>query len=108
MATQFNLSIDAGATFNQEFEYVDGDGDPIDLTGYTGTFQIRNTPEDALVIETSPVITLETAIVGVTLSATQTASLDRDAYRWGIELQAGANVIRLIEGYANVAREIVK
>jgi hypothetical protein len=108
MATQYNLPIDAGATFNQEFEYVDVGGDPIDLTGYTATFQIRNTPEDALVIQTNPVITLATAIIGITLSATQTASLDRDAYRWGIELQAGADVIRLIEGYAYVAREIVK
>jgi hypothetical protein len=108
MATQYNLPIDAGATFTQEFEYLDANGDPIDLTGYTATFQIRNTPEDALVIEKTPSITLATAIVGVTLSATETAALDRDAYRWGIELASGGTVIRLIEGYVYVSREIVK
>ena len=108
MATQYNLSIDAGATLTQEFEYLDGAGDPIDLTGYTAKFQIRNTPEDALVIEKTPSITLETAVIGVTLSAVETAALNRDAYRWGIELATGGTVIRLIEGYAYVAREIVK
>jgi hypothetical protein len=108
MATQYNLSIDAGATFTQEFEYLDDAGDPIDLTGYTATFQIRNTPEDALVIQKTPSITIATAIIGVTLTATETAALNRDAYRWGIELSSGATVIRLIEGYAYVAREIVK
>lgn len=108
MATQYNLPIDAGATFTQEFEYLDAAGDPIDLTGYTATFQIRNTPEDALVLEKTPSITLLTAVIGVTLSATETADLDRDAYRWGIELSSGSTVIRLIEGYAYVAREIVK
>ncbi len=108
MATQYNLSIDAGATFTQEFEYLDSAGDPIDLTGFTAKFQIRSTPEDNLVIEKIPSITLETAIIGVTLSATETSALDRDAYLWGITLTLGSTVIRLIEGYAYVAREIVK
>jgi hypothetical protein len=108
MATQYNLSIDAGATFNVDFEYLDSAGDPVDLTGYTAKFQIRNTPEDSLVLEKAPSITLATAIIGVSITASETAELTRDAYRWGIELYTGATVIRLIEGYAYVAREIVK
>lgn len=108
MATQYNLSIDAGATFAQEFEYLDSTGAPINLTGYTATFQIRNTPEGALVLQKTPSITILTAIISLSLSATETAALTRDAYQWGIELTSGPTVIRLIEGYAYVAREIVK
>jgi hypothetical protein len=108
MATQYNLSIDAGATFNLDFEYLDAGGDPVDLTGYTAKFQIRNTPEDELVLQKTPTITPLTGIIGLSLSATETGALDRDAYLWGITLTLGFTVIRLIEGYVYVAREIVK
>lgn len=38
---KINLKIPQGTTYVHEFNYVDGSGDPIDLTGYTARMQFR-------------------------------------------------------------------
>jgi hypothetical protein len=42
-AGKYSFTIEQGATLDFEVQYKDGNGIPIDLTGYTGNMQIRST-----------------------------------------------------------------
>ena len=41
MATKANILIDQGTTFSTVINLTNEDGDPIDLTGYTGDSEMR-------------------------------------------------------------------
>ena len=53
----YNLSIEQGATFDLEIRYKDANGDPVDLTGYSGRLQIRQSTDSA-----TPYITLSSSL----------------------------------------------
>jgi len=42
-AGRYSFTLEQGATLNFEIQYRDSNGNPIDLTGYTGLMQIRST-----------------------------------------------------------------
>lgn len=110
MATTYNLSVDAGATYSVEFEYTNDDGSIFDLTGYTAKMQIRDMPSSpTFVLEVTPTITVLTGIISVTLTATQTATLTNSSYVYAIELYgSGGFVIRAVEGVVTVSPEVVR
>ena len=109
MAESYSLSVDAGATYNAvSFLYKDEDGTPINLTGWTGKLQIRETPASSLVVEVIPTLT-SAGMVEFELSATQTALLTQKAYVYAIELtDPDGVVVRLIGGKVNVSLEVVR
>lgn len=41
-AGKYSFTIEQGATLDFEIQYKDSNGNPIDLTGYTGAMQIRS------------------------------------------------------------------
>jgi hypothetical protein len=47
------LGIDQGATWLLSFEWLDDDGQPIDLTGCTARMQLRATPATPVLLELS-------------------------------------------------------
>lgn len=110
MATTYNLSVDAGATYTVEFEYTNEDGSIFDLTGYTAKMQVREMPSSpAFVLEVTPVLTIQTGIISVTLTAVQTATLTNSKYVYAIELYGSAGyVIRAVEGTIAVSPEVVR
>lgn len=110
MADTYNLSIDAGATYTVEYEYTNEDGSIFDLTGYTAKMQVRDMPSSpTYVLEVTPTLTIATGIIGVTLTATQTATLTNSKYVYAIELYgSGGYVIRPIEGTISVSPEVVR
>lgn len=110
MATTYNFTIDAGATFSVEFAIKNDDGSIFDLTGYTATMQIKDMPTSpTFVLETTPTLTVLTGIVGVALTATQTSTLTNSSYVYGIELYgSGGFVLRPVDGKITMSPEIVK
>ena len=110
MAARYKISIDAGATFQVQFEYTNPDGSLFDLTGYTAKMQIRETVEGPLVKEIFPLIDVETATVSVELSAEETAELTAPEYVYAIEIYAPDQgpTIRLVEGGIDVSPEVVR
>jgi hypothetical protein len=109
MATTYNLSIDAGATFSVEFEYTNDDGSVFNLTGYTALLQVRDMPTSpTVVLQVVPTLTIQTGIISVTFTATQTAALTNSRYVYAIELTSGNSVIRLVEGYLIISPEVVR
>jgi hypothetical protein len=110
MSLIYTLNIDAGATFTRQFEYLNDDGTPFDLEGFTALFQIRLKPDTELILETVPEIDLETAMVSLTLTAEETALLTEPDYVYGLELihESGEPVIRLVGGTCLISPEVVR
>jgi hypothetical protein len=110
MSLIYTLNIDAGATFTRQFEYLNDDGTPFDLEGFTALFQIRLKPDTELILETVPEIDLQTAMVSLTLTAEETALLTEPDYVYGLELihESGEPVIRLVGGTCLISPEVVR
>lgn len=110
MAIQYNLHVDAGATFVRDLVYTNPDGTLFDLTGYTAKLQIRPSATSATkTLEVIPEINVTTATVTFTFTAIQTAAL-AGSYVYAIELYAptGGVVIRLAGGAVVVSPEVVR
>jgi hypothetical protein len=115
-ATTYDILIEQGATFEFELVWKDGDGDEVNLTGYTARMQVRPTVESSVVLLslTSAAgggITLGGATGAVTIraSATQTASIGARAAVYDLELQAAdGTVTRLLQGVATISAEVTR
>ncbi len=107
MAIQYNLHIEAGATFHRDLVYTNEDGSLFDLTGYSAKLQIRPTVSSStLTLEVIPTIDVPTATISWDFTATQTAALTGGVY--AVELTKSPTVIRLVEGDVVVSPEVVR
>jgi hypothetical protein len=113
-AAQYDLTIEAGATFTKVFRWRNAEGDPIDLTGYTARMQIRETyasPTPLVSLTTGSGITLEAAdgVVNVEITADQTAALAARRGVYDLELEdASGFVTRLVEGKVTIRPEVTR
>lgn len=115
MAGYYDIKIDQGATYRQEFIWKDSAGDPIDLTSYTARMQIRRkvsstAAEHEATTENSGIaITAGTGSVVVTISATDTAAFEFTKGVYDLELISGSGVVtRLLEGTVEVSPEVTR
>lgn len=101
---QVRRAVYRGETLQRVFTYKDSDGVAVDLTGYSASMQVRKSLADGVALELSTVnsrITLGGAAgtVTLTVSATDTATVDVGQYFYDLELTSGSSVVtRLIEG----------
>lgn len=109
MGTKVNLVVDQGATFETVLTLTQDNGDLIDLTGYTGTAQLRKHYTSSN--STSFTVTLGGANGTVTLgmSANTTANVVAGRYVYDVELVDSGNVAtRLIEGIVTVTPQVTR
>jgi len=110
----YNATIDQGATWSVTVTYTDSTGAPINLTGYTAAMQVRQqyNSTDADLTLTSPnggiVITPLTGVIVITMTATQTASLEEGFYVYDVELTSGTFKDRMMQGQLTVAPEVTR
>lgn len=116
-AEQHDLTIEQGATWEQDLQYLQSDGTtPIDLAGYTARMQIRpNASSDVVYasLTSSPAagitITAPTGTIKLALSASATAALAWAQAVYDLELVAGdGTVTRLIQGKVVLSREVTR
>ena len=109
MATKANITIDQGTTFSTTISLTDDNGDPIDLTGYSGRSQMRKHYTSSN--SQSFTITLGEAsgTVALGLTSSQTANLVPGRYVYDVEVVSGSNVVsRIIEGIVTVTPEVTR
>lgn len=109
-----DIVIDQGSVFNMALQWTDENGDPIDLSGYTGRMQVREEYGSATaMIDISGVsITFDASgNINITATAAETEAAvpgrhvyDLEIYPAGDEAQA----IRLIHGDAVVTPEVTR
>ena len=111
MGAKANIIIDQGADFSTAITVTDDAGVVVDLTGYTGSGQIRkhytsSTKVDFTLVFGSP---KSDGVVTLTLGRTITANLESGRYVYDVELTTSANTrSRLIEGMVTVTPEVTR
>lgn len=109
MATKANIIIDQGTTFSTIINLTDDNGDPIDLTGYTGDSEMRKHYTSSNSQSFSVNLGGTSGTVTLSLSATQTANLTPGRYVYDVEVTSGSNVVsRIVEGIVTVTPEVTR
>lgn len=115
-AAYYNLTIEQGSTFDDEYQYVDDDGNPVDITGYTVRMQGRLSVESS-----ATVLDWDTAGGEITLSdpsngkfkfaadPTTTGALDFTRGVYDLEIESPGGVVRrLLEGELILAKQVTR
>ena len=114
-AVKYDIKIEQGSKFELSMTWLDDDGDPVNLTGYTARMMVRDSIDSGstLFSLTSGAgdIVLGGALgtIYVKIDADVTAAEDFDYGFYDLEVIAAAaekDAIRLIEGRARFTKEI--
>lgn len=111
LATQEDLLIDQGSTFDATITLLGADGLPIDLTGYTALMQIRRyvgAPVAALTLDGPPGLTLNNVgEVKVRLTDEQTSTLRFDRAKYDITITDPQGcTVRVLQGTVIISRSV--
>jgi hypothetical protein len=111
----YDIEIIQGQTFSRALVWKDGDGEPIDLTGYAARMQIRRSKASPDVLFELTTGNGRIAIDGAAGKVTLTITADESAaFTWrrgvyDLELEASDGVVRrLLEGAVEVNREVTR
>lgn len=109
MAIKGNLVIDQGSDFSTTINVTDENGVAIDLTGYTGSAQMRKNyaslTSKTFIVSISPLI----GTVTLSMNAANTSAITAGRYVYDCELTNSANVTsRLVEGIVTVTPQVTR
>lgn len=107
MAVKANITIDQGTDFSTSIDVTDDGGEPTDLTGFTGTAQLRKHYTSA----NSHAFTVSVANGSVTLSMNSaiTANISSGRYVYDCELASSSNVVtRIVEGIVTITPQVTR
>jgi hypothetical protein len=126
-AGKYSFTIEQGSTINFEIQYKDANGNPIDLTGYSGKMMIRSNYAD-----TDPITyaTLSSSLspdgtglnfsgsngttsptsgsIGIFISAVSSSAFTFNIARYDLEITSGSIVNRILEGQVNLSQEVTR
>lgn len=109
MATKANITVDQGTTFSTTVNLTDDNGDPIDLSGYTGRSQMRKHYTSSNSVSFSVSLGSSNGTVILNLTSDQTANLTPGRYVYDVEITSSSNVIsRIVEGIVTVTPEVTR
>jgi hypothetical protein len=109
MATKANIIIDQGTTFSTDIYLTDDNGDPIDLTGYTGASKIRKHYTSSNSQSFSVSLNTTYGYVTLSLSASNTSNLTAGRYLYDVEVTSSSNVVsRIVEGIVTVTPQVTR
>ena len=109
MATKANLVIDQGSTFSSDLSLTDENGDPLNLQNYTANSQIRKWYSSSNAAATfTTAINVATGIITLSLTANQTSNLISGRYVYDVEISAGSEVSRIVEGIVTVTPQVTR
>jgi hypothetical protein len=109
MATKANITVDQGTTFSTTITLTDDNGDPIDLTDYTGRSQMRKHYTSSNSVSFTVSLGGTNGVVSLGLTSTQTANLTPGRYVYDVEVVSSANVVsRIVEGIVTITPEVTR
>lgn len=123
--------IKQGSTFRRRLEYLDSNGDPIDLTNYQARMQIRPTIESNSVLfnltttasadgtgitmtpsSASVILPISSGSMGIVISAYSSSLVDFDTAYFDFEIYSGSGVSttveRLLEGKVKMIKNVTR
>lgn len=122
-AGRYDITLEAGATFDLPIRWTDAAGNPVSLSGYSAHMQIREAPASAVILHFSSDLTQRGFItlngspenlsdgangnLRITMSSANTSGLPRFSGRYDLELTSPAGyTTRLLEGQFRIEPEI--
>lgn len=112
LAGTYDIICEQGATFRRIISVVNADDSLPDYSGSTARMQVRPSVESATIIieltTENDGITLEDNSLTLAITAADTADLPVGTYRYDLEIQTGAEVIRLVQGSFRVSPEVTR
>ena len=110
-ASDVRLGVRRGDTLAVQFEFLDSDEDPVDITGATARFQVRAAHDDdstVISVDQSNGITI-TAASGLIDLETNVSEDLCGTYRWELEIVlSGGQVHTLCGGSLLVEKDVVR
>lgn len=113
MADTYDITLDAGSTYQLSVLWKDDSAVAINLTGYSARMHIRREIKDAstvLELSSESGLTLggSAGTVAVEIAATDTVDLS-GVYVYDLEVESGGGVVtRLIQGTITVVPEVTR
>jgi hypothetical protein len=122
IAAKYDLIMEQGATFQEQFLWTQADGDPVDMTNFDLRMQIRPyhdapnyilegewdggtlTPTGDIVFSTIPAF----GLFNITISAAIMETLVFVSGVYDIEVDTGTAIIRLVEGSVELNKEVTR
>jgi hypothetical protein len=107
MAVKANITIDQGTDFSTSIDVTDDNGDPTDLSGYTGAAQMRKHYTSSNSYSFS--VAVANGSVTLTMNSATTANITSGRYVYDCELTSGSNTVtRLVEGIVTVTPQVTR
>ncbi len=113
-AGKYNLMIEQGAKFGVQFTWQDKDGNPIDLSLWTGQIQFRESKDDTSILYDSDtagdiVMGGVAGTVDFNLPTLTTTEFTFDDCLYDLELtDPDGEITRLVEGRVSLSKEVTK
>lgn len=108
----YNLTVYQGADFDRTFTVSQG-GSALNLTGYTSAMQVREAADSTaylLSLTSGSGITLggTAGTIAVAITSAQSSALSAGSYAYDLELIAGSQITRLLQGSVNVVGNVTR
>ena len=109
----YNLTVYAGADFDQTFTITQG-GTALNLTGYSASMQVREAADATatlLSLTSGTGITLggTAGTVAVVITSAQSSALSAGSYAYDLELVSGSSIVtRLLQGGFSVSGNVTR
>jgi hypothetical protein len=108
MATKYNISLDQGSDFRSTFTITDDDGEPLDLTPYTGASEMRKHYSSSNSVSLTVGLASD-GVVTLSMPSAQTSNLIPGRYRYDVEITDNSNnTFRILEGIITVTPNMTR
>ena len=117
LAGRYDIVADQGSTLQRAFKYLDPDGVPFDVSGYTAAMEVRETYHSGTTLVSvssegsAPGITLGSTdgLITVVVSAAVMADIPAGVFVYDLELVDGVGVVsKPVRGQFEVRPEVTR
>lgn len=110
MAAFTEITIEQGATFSTTVNVEDAYYNPVDLTGYSASSQMRKSYYSSSASNITATVTgTSNGEITLSMTAANTASLTPGRYVYDLIIDDGANTVtRVVEGIATVLPSVTR
>lgn len=109
MAVKANIIIDQGTDFTTTLNVTDTDGNPVDLTGYTGAAQIRKHYSSATSFDFEVATGNTSGEVVLSMNASVSNTIPYGRFVYDCELtDSSGSISRIVEGMVTISPQVTR
>lgn len=103
MTPKSNIIVNQGEDFSVDVDVIDGNNNPVDLTGCSAISQFRKSSYSSKYYSFSTSIVANTGVVTLSMSANNTLAIDEGRYQYDVVVTDSHNIkTRVLEGVVTI------